>query len=85
MPFMQEPLAQIQNVSQTVAAVYQMPIEDMEKLFISSPVARTNWTSHVIMFNSSLPYIEGNGKEGEVHKDLVLSKKPRTLVVHIIT
>lgn len=31
-PFMQEPLAQIQDVSQTVAAVYQMPIEDMEKL-----------------------------------------------------
>ena len=30
-PFMQEPLAQIQDVSQTVAAVYQMPIEDMEK------------------------------------------------------
>ena len=54
-PFMQEPLAQIQDVSQTVAAVYQMPIEDMEKLFMSSPVARINWASHVIILNSSLP------------------------------
>ena len=51
----QEPLAQIQDVSQTVAAVYQMPIEDMEKLFMSSPVARINWASHVIILNSSLP------------------------------
>lgn len=54
-PFMQEPLVQIQDVSQTVAAVYQMPIEDMEKLFMSSPVARINWASHVIILNSSLP------------------------------
>lgn len=54
-PFMQEPLAQIQDVSQTVAAVYQMPIEDMEKLFMSSPVARINWASHLIILNSSLP------------------------------
>ena len=51
----QEPLAQIQDVSQTVAAVYQMSIEDMEKLFMSSPVARINWASHVIILNSSLP------------------------------
>ena len=51
----QEPLAQIQDVSQTVAAVYQMSIEDMEKLFMSSPVARINWASHVIILNSTLP------------------------------
>ena len=29
-------------------------------------------------------YIEGNGKEGEVHKDLVLSEMPETFVVHVI-
>ena len=29
-------------------------------------------------------YIEGNGKEGEVHKDLVLSKMAETFVVHVI-
>lgn len=33
---MQEPLAQIQDVAQTVAAVYRMPIENMEKLFLAS-------------------------------------------------
>ena len=32
-----------------------MPIEDMEKLFLVSPVARINWASHVIMLDSSLP------------------------------
>ncbi len=54
-PFTQEPLAQIQDVTQTVAVVYRMPIEDMEKLFLASPVARINWASHVILLNSSLP------------------------------
>ena len=51
----QEPLAQIQDVAQTVATVYRIPIEDMEKLFLVSPVARINWASHVILLNSSLP------------------------------
>ena len=52
---MQEPLAQIQNVAQTVATVCRIPIEDIEKLFLASPVARINWASHVILLNSSLP------------------------------
>ena len=39
----QEPLAQIQDVAQTVATSYQIPIEDMEKLFLASPIARINW------------------------------------------
>ena len=51
----QEPLAQIQDVAQTVAAAYQIAIEDIEKLFLASPVARINWASHVILLNSSLP------------------------------
>ena len=51
----QEPLAQIQDVVQTVASVYQKTIEDIEKLFLTSPVARINWASHVIILNSSLP------------------------------
>ena len=51
----QEPLAQIQDVAQTVAAAYQIAIEDIEKLFLTSPVARINWASHVILLNSSLP------------------------------
>ena len=52
---MQEPLAQIQDVAQTVAIVCRIPIEDIEKLFLASPVARINWASHVILLNSSLP------------------------------
>lgn len=37
----QEPLAQIQDVAQTVAAAYQIAIEDIEKLFLASPVAKS--------------------------------------------
>ena len=53
--FKQEPLAQIQNVAKTVSAIYRITIEDIEKLFLASPVARINWASHVIMLNNSLP------------------------------
>ena len=52
--FTQEPLAQIQNVAKTVSAIYRITIEDIEKLFLASPVARINWASHV-MLNNSLP------------------------------
>ena len=51
----QEPLAQIHNVAQTVSDIYRMEIKDIESVFMASPVARTNWASHVIMLNSSLP------------------------------
>ena len=53
--FTQEPLAQIQNVAKTVSAIYRITIENIEKLFWASPVARINWASHVIMLNNSLP------------------------------
>ena len=53
--FTQEPLAQIQNVAKTVSTIYRITIEDIEKLFLASPVARINWASHVIMLNNSLP------------------------------
>lgn len=32
-----------------------MEIKDIENIFMASPVERTNWASHVIMLNSSLP------------------------------
>ena len=51
----QEVPAQFQNVEKTVATIYKIKIEDIEDLFLASPVARTNWTSHVIMLNGSLP------------------------------
>ena len=53
--FTQEPLAQIHNVSKTVSDIYRMEIKDIENVFMASPVAKTNWASHVIMLNSSLP------------------------------
>ena len=53
--FTQEPLAQIHNVAKTVSDIYRMEIKDIENIFMVSPVARTNWASHVIMLNSSLP------------------------------
>ena len=51
----QEIPAQFQNVEKTVATIYKIKIEDIEDLFLASPVARTNWASHVIMLNGSLP------------------------------
>jgi len=51
----QEPLAQIHNVAKTVSDIYRMEIKDIENVFMASPVARTNWASHVIMLNGSLP------------------------------
>ena len=51
----QEPLAQISDVTETVSAICQTVIEDVERIFLASPVARINWASHVIMLNSSLP------------------------------
>ena len=53
--FTQEPLAQIHNVAKTVSDIYRMEIKDIESVFMASPVARTNWASHVIMLNGSLP------------------------------
>ena len=47
--------AQIQDVTKTVSSIYQIKLEDIEKIFLASPVARINWASHVIMLNSSLP------------------------------
>ena len=35
-------------------------------------------------FCTHLFYIEGNGKEGKVHEDLVLSKMAETFVIHIV-
>ena len=35
-------------------------------------------------FCTYLFYIEGNGKEGKIHEDLVLSKMAETFVVHIV-
>lgn len=51
---MQEPLAQIQDVTGTISRICQIAIEDMERIFLSSPVARINWASHVVILNNPL-------------------------------
>lgn len=53
--FTQEVPAQIQDVVKTVSTIYQIEIENIEHLFLASPVARINWASHMIILNSSLP------------------------------
>ncbi|MGN0035682.1 MAG: YhcG family protein [Bacteroidaceae bacterium] len=53
--FLQEPLAQIHNVAKTISDIYRMEMKDIESTFMTSPLAKTNWASHVIMLNSSLP------------------------------
>ena len=51
----QEPLAQIQSVPQTLAVITQEPLAQIEQIFTNSPVAKTNWASHVILMDSKLP------------------------------
>ena len=51
---MQDPLAQIPDVTGTISRICQIAIEDMERIFLSSPVARINWASHVVILNNPL-------------------------------
>jgi predicted nuclease of restriction endonuclease-like (RecB) superfamily len=58
----QEPLAQIpneavvqfQDVSETLVIITQEAPAQIERVFVSSPVARINWASHVILMNRKL-------------------------------
>ena len=51
----QEIPAQFQNVAKTVATIYKIKIEDIEDLFLTSPIARINWESHMVILNNPLP------------------------------
>lgn len=53
----QEVPAQIQDVAKTVSAIYRMEISEIEKFFLTSPIARINWASQMVMviLDSSLP------------------------------
>ena len=48
----QEVPAQFQNVEKTVATIYKIKIEDIEDLFLASPIARINWASHMVILNN---------------------------------
>lgn len=51
----QQPVAQLGEVSQTLSSVYCTDIQQIEEFFKRSAVVRTNWASHVILLNSKLP------------------------------
>lgn len=51
----QQPLAQLGEVSETLSAIYHCDISQIEVGFKQSAIVRTNWASHVILLNSKLP------------------------------
>ncbi|MDR2449601.1 MAG: PDDEXK nuclease domain-containing protein [Prevotellaceae bacterium] len=51
----QQLVAQIQNISEALVAISQMPLAQIEMTFANSPVSKINWASHVILMNSNLP------------------------------
>ncbi len=53
--FTQEAPAQIQDVEKTVSAIYRMEIREIEKVFLTSPVAKINWASQMVILDGSLP------------------------------
>ena len=53
--FAQELPAQIQDVEKTVSAIYRMEIREIEQVFLTSPVARINWASQMVILDGALP------------------------------
>ena len=51
----QQPIAQIQSISETLHNGIHIDLSEVEALFKQSAVTRTNWASHVILLNSRLP------------------------------
>ena len=51
----QQPVAQLEEVTETLSAIYHCDISQIEEVFKNSAIVRTNWASHVILLNSKLP------------------------------
>ena len=51
----QQPLAQLGDIAETLSTIYDSDIRKIEEVFKQSPIVRTNWASHVILMNSRLP------------------------------
>ena len=51
---MQEPLAQFENMDQVISLIQNTDMDELESLFLHSPLCGTNWASHVILMNASL-------------------------------
>jgi len=52
---MQQPLAQLGAITETLSTIYDSDISKIEEIFKQSAIVRTNWASHVILMNSKLP------------------------------
>lgn len=51
----QQPVAQLGDIAETLSAIYNSDIRKIEETFKQSPIVRTNWASHVILLNTKLP------------------------------
>jgi predicted nuclease of restriction endonuclease-like (RecB) superfamily len=51
----QHSVAQLEKVPETLSAIYHSDIGQIDEIFKSSAVVRTNWASHVILLNTKLP------------------------------
>ena len=51
----QQPLAQLGAIAETLSAIYDSDISKIEEIFKQSAIVRTNWASHVILLNTKLP------------------------------
>ena len=52
---MQQPLAKLGDIAETLSTIYDSDIRKIEEVFKQSPIVRTNWASHVILLNTKLP------------------------------
>ena len=53
--FAQEVPAQIEDINKTITTALLIPIEEIERIFLCSPISKINWASHMILLDSSLP------------------------------
>ncbi|KAA6303048.1 MAG: hypothetical protein EZS26_000651 [Candidatus Ordinivivax streblomastigis] len=53
--FGQQVAAQIQNIPETLAQITQEPLAQIERIFVNSPIAKTNWASHMVLMDNKLP------------------------------
>ena len=51
----QQPLAQLGAIAETLSTIYDSDICKIEEIFKQSAIVRTNWASHVILMNSKQP------------------------------
>ena len=66
-----------------ISSIYVFPAS---KYSYCKLIKQSNQSIHTFFshFCTYLFYIEGNGKEGKVHEDLILSKMAETFVIHIV-